>query len=148
MNKYFWLVSFLIFGFSSSLIAQNQLDDEKRNEIETQKVAYITQQLQLNAEEAALFWPLYNEMQKKIQVEKNKKEAQKSQINALGTNIKDEQYIIAIQNMTQIDKKISDIKCEYYIKMISQKHLPTNKIWQIQEAERNFHRSLFGKCKH
>mgnify|MGYP000171632369 CR=1 FL=1 len=45
--------------------AQDKLTDEKRKEFDAQKVAFFTQELDLSPAEAAVFWPLYNEMQKK-----------------------------------------------------------------------------------
>ena len=48
--------------------AQDKLTDEKRKEFDAQKVAFFTQELDLSPAEAAVFWPLYNEMQKKNRV--------------------------------------------------------------------------------
>ena len=50
--------------------AQDKLTDEKRKEFDAQKVAFFTQELDLSPAEAAVFWPLYNEMQKKNREER------------------------------------------------------------------------------
>ena len=46
--------------------AQERLSEEKRKEIESQKIAFFTKELDLSPEEAVKFWPLYNEMGKKV----------------------------------------------------------------------------------
>ena len=48
---------------------QRKTDQERQAERETiqaQKVAFITQETGLTTDEAEKFWPLYNEMEKKI----------------------------------------------------------------------------------
>lgn len=63
----------LMIGLSFSLFAQSgKLSEEKRKEFEAQKVAFFTQEMDLSPEEAAVFWPLYNEMQQKLRVENDK----------------------------------------------------------------------------
>ena len=59
---------------SSTLFAQGtgrKMKREKRQEkmesrIESQKIAFITQKLDLTPTEAQLFWPIYNEYQTKM----------------------------------------------------------------------------------
>ena len=46
--------------------AQERLSEEKRKEFESQKIAFFTKELDLSPEEAVKFWPLYNEMGKKM----------------------------------------------------------------------------------
>ena len=59
--------------YASTLFAQMKpLSEEKRKEFEAQKIAFFTQEMELTPEEAAKFWPLYNEIQLKIRVEKGK----------------------------------------------------------------------------
>jgi len=65
MNRIIVLNFFLfLFGFSAT--AQEEMENSKRLErVKAQKVAYITQQLDLSAEVAQRFWPIYNEREKR-----------------------------------------------------------------------------------
>ena len=45
--------------FPLFMFSQN-ISDEKRKKIESQKIAYITKALDLSSEEAQVFWPVYN----------------------------------------------------------------------------------------
>ena len=101
--------------------AQDKLTDEKRKEFDAQKVAFFTQELDLSPAEAAVFWPLYNEMQKKNrEIEADMRKSFHEVRNAKGLK-------------------------EYYQKMIQV--VPASKIWKLSDAERKFHRQLFDKLR-
>ena len=43
-----------------------KMNEEKREKIELYKIQYITEKLNLNSNEAQVFWPIYNEHQKTV----------------------------------------------------------------------------------
>lgn len=56
------LIIALFFSFPLLVLAQNpRMDSEK---IEASKIAFFTQKLDLSANEAKIFWPIYNDYQK------------------------------------------------------------------------------------
>ena len=59
MKKLFFLI--LCTTLTISTFAQN------KNKLEAQKVAFITQRLNLTPEEAQLFWPIFNQYTEKLQ---------------------------------------------------------------------------------
>ena len=62
------LVVYILIFIGFEVFGQGKLTDEKRKEFDAQRVAFFTQELDLSPAEAAVFWPLYNEMQKKKKV--------------------------------------------------------------------------------
>lgn len=127
-----------------SVFAQEKLTDERRMEFEAQKVAFFTSELDLTPQEAAVFWPLYNQMRKKMEfvemgMRKGYWEIQKAK------GVKEEQYKEAVQKMLRNEKEVQEIKEAYYQNMM--KVVPASKIWKLNEAERKFHRQLFNKLK-
>lgn len=121
-----------------------KLSEEKRREFEAQKVAFFTQQLELTPTEAAVFWPLYNEMQKKIrEIEFSMKKDVREVREAKGLTEKDFQG--AVKKMLKEDKMVQNTKEEYYLKLMTV--VPASKIWKLNEAERKFHRQLFDKLR-
>lgn len=128
-----------------AVYAQNgKLSEEKRREFEAQKVAFFTQQLELTPTEAAVFWPLYNEMQKKIrEIEFSIKKDVRDVLEAKGLTEKDFQE--AVKKMLKKDKMVQNTKEEYYLKLMAV--VPASKIWKLNEAERKFHRQLFDKLR-
>ena len=97
--------------------AQDKLTDEKRKEFDAQKVAFFTQELDLSPAEAAVFWPLYNEMQKKNrEIEADMRKSFHEVRNAKG--LKETDYKEAIGKMLGYEARLHEVKKEYYQKMI------------------------------
>lgn len=70
----FW-ITILLSLYGMTLWGQeSKLTEKKRHEFEAQKVAFFTQALDLTPEEAAVFWPLYNEMVKRSGIRNSKSE--------------------------------------------------------------------------
>ena len=134
----------MLFVAGSSLFAQGKLTDEKRREFEAQKVAFFTQELDLTPSEAALFWPLYNEMRKKIeQIEGEMRKRNHSLRNNTKPTEEDFRKTV-IQNLAD-QQAVSTTKETYTRKMLEV--LPPYKIWRIEFAECKFHRQLFDKLR-
>ena len=66
MKKYILILT-LFFGSFSLVNAQGGGDKEnKKEKIEALKIAFITQKLELSADEAQKFWPVYNRYEAEI----------------------------------------------------------------------------------
>jgi Skp family chaperone for outer membrane proteins len=65
MKKYI-LILFLIVGCFSGTKAQDLGDDTRAEKIQSLKIAFITQKLQLTTDEAEKFWPIYNQYDNEI----------------------------------------------------------------------------------
>jgi len=66
----------LLFIFSASSIEAQPEHKEIEERLESRRVAYITQELNLSVEEAQAFWPIYNAHRKEV---KKLREAHKMQ---------------------------------------------------------------------
>jgi len=63
--KKFILILFVLIGSFSGLRAQDG-DDTRAEKVQALKIAFITQKLQLTADEAQKFWPVYNQYDNEI----------------------------------------------------------------------------------
>lgn len=144
MRLKFFIVISILLG-TVTLWAQGKLSEEKRKEFEAQKIAFFTQALELTPEEAAVFWPLYNEMMKKIREQDAKvwemyRQAHKAK---KLTPEQEEQQVI---DMLEHEQKMLDIKKKYYLRLL--KVVPAQKIARLDRTERKFHKQLLQKmCK-
>lgn len=141
MRKIFWIVAILM--LACPLLGQDKkLTKDKWREFEAQKVAFFTQEMNLSPEEAAVFWPLYNEMQKKLaeQGEKIRKCSQNTDIEKLT----EEQAARRIAEIQAAEKAMQEIKTEYYAKLI--KAVTAKKVWLMMEAEHKFRHRLWKKA--
>ncbi len=139
------LLLILFFGGIGTAFAQSsKLTDEKRKEFEAQKIAFFTQELDLSPEEAAVFWPLYNEMQRKYRDIEEIIRAEYKRVREAKT-MKEADYAASVNYILVYEQKMRDIKKEYYGKLMAV--VPASKIWKLDGAERKFHRQLFDKLR-
>lgn len=138
--RYVLTVAAVFVLFSS--FAQGKLSEEKRREFEAQKVAFFTQVLELTPQEATVFWPLYNEMFKKLREEEM---AHWKEVHAFRENkvLTAEQAKAQTAAFFRHEQKMLDLKKEYYEKMMQV--IPAQKVVLLEGVERKFHRQLFDK---
>jgi hypothetical protein len=132
-----------IFFFMATLITWAQpggyLSKETRERIEAQRVAYITQQLDLTPDEAAKFWPIYNEYKDALKDMRDDFERPDfesmtdDEANALiEKHLKQEEHKLALKRtlLTKLSKVVS----------------PT-KVVMLQKVEMEFNRELLRKAQ-
>ncbi len=139
-----FVVTIVVLLQSFALFAQAKLSEEKRSEFEAQKIAFFTQSLELSPEEAAVFWPLYNEMHKKIRVqEEEKRKGIKRFRESKETTEKQSKDLIA--KLLDYEQQVLNIKKEYYNKLAGA--IPSHKVCKLDWAERRFHQQLLNKMR-
>ncbi|CAL2065578.1 hypothetical protein [Tenacibaculum sp. 190524A05c] len=116
--------------------------------IKALKIAFITEKLNLNENEAEKFWPLYNRYEKeKFNLLKREKNEIRRKVKASGgiESISDkdaEKYLAIFQ---EIRKAQYDNKIGFHNNLIS--FLPAKKILLLEIAEHEFNRNLMEKWK-
>jgi hypothetical protein len=114
-----------------------------RERIDAQKVAFITEQLQLTPEEAQKFWPVYNQFN-----------AQKEDLNRefMKTSLKFRKNEDAMTDKDATDmgdsyirhaQKMVDLQKEFHIKL--KEVLPPKKLLKLYNVERDFQRLLLQR---
>ena len=121
-----------------SLFAQPR--DRANAKIEAQKVAYITNRLDLTTEESAKFWPIYNQSQKD-QKAINRKYKSKQRIE----NMSDAELEKQMMSNFKKDQELLDLKKIYFEKL--KKVLSIRKIATLQVAEREFKTTILDMMK-
>jgi hypothetical protein len=125
-------------------VQSKQHGDQHKN-IQAQKIAFITQQLNLTPDEAKVFWPVYNEYDaKRHELKKLFKESggfPKTDMDKLteseANQILDNQIIEA--------QKYLDLRKEYHARFKSV--LPAVKVLKLYDAERDFQKILMKKIR-
>ena len=132
-----WWVIILTGFYSVAALSQN---NDKKEKIESFKVAFITQKLNLTTKEAQLFWPVYNEYLDKIEVLKNsrKKELRSASINIESYSDKDLELMSDNEFLSK--EKEVELGKEYFNKFKSV--IPVKKVILLYKAEDEFKREL------
>ena len=139
------LVSFVFIGEPTFTQTPHQKDHQEKDDsrIQSMKVAYITNELDLKPEEARKFWPVYNEWQNKEEEAwqdfKDKTPDRSADIDELS----DQQLNNIIDAHIGKKQKKADLQRQY-LKEIK-KVLPLPKVAKLLHAEHSFKRHLLDK---
>ena len=135
------LVIFIQSGWAQGGFGQRQ---ERREQMETQRIAFITRELSLTPSEAKAFWPVYNQYHDKRNKMMRKHQAQRQQLNNLDRLTEQELIEIADAEITNMEE-MAALRREYHEKF--KKVLPLKKVIELYETERNFNRFLLRESR-
>jgi len=137
-----YIPTFLIsclFVLTASTVGQAQRfgPGQKGEKVKTLWVAFVTQKLELNTDEAAKFWPIYEKFQKEHrQLHKSKHQLIKQDV----TSYTEAEIDALIQQITEIETKETALKQQYYIKLKTA--IPAQKVFILPKIEREFKRQI------
>ena len=144
------LILFLFFSLVNMNIFLFAQRDEKRRaefeELKEKRVAFITQAMKLNSEEAKAFWPLYNELQEK-KIELNRK-LRRAIFEFMGNEREkkthtENEYKEIVNLYAQAKIKEFKLDEEYILKF--SKVISYEKIFCYQQAEQQFARQMLDQ---
>lgn len=145
-RKVFIILLMLFFSVNSFAQGRGERQqDNMRQKIEAQKVAFITNKLDLTPEEAQSFWPLYNEyelkrrnIQKELVSEPPPPPEEIWQMSEKESEQMIQDHFLQAQAML-------DLKIEFYEKI--KNVISVKKIIILFEAEKEFKRILFERIQ-
>lgn len=118
---------------------------EKRENIEAQRVAFITQELNLTPEEAQKFWPVYNQYTEKLQESRKKRRQEMKDSKENIDEMSDKEVEKLVDEEIIERQKELDLQKEYHSKFKA--ILPIKKVAKLYRAEDKFKRVLLNKLK-
>jgi len=133
---------------STSISAQVSDDDLNRTQrqekmqsrMESKKVAFITQKLDLTPTEAQQFWPLYNEYQAKM---KDFRKENKTKLK--GDEISEDEANSFLESLFSREQNELDLKKEYFNKMKTA--VSAKKVAKLYVLERQFRDEILANIR-
>ena len=117
---------------------QKRIDHKTENKIKAQKVAFITQALELTPEEAERFWPLYNEYSRKLRDLRIENKVKPKRLT-------EEEANRLLDEFFDIDQKKLVLRKNYYDRF---RHvLPASKVVKLRFAEKKFKLKLLNRIR-
>jgi hypothetical protein len=141
------ILSLFIF-VSGSLFSQMGTPPPKsrqKENIESLKVAFITNKLDLTPEEAQQFWPVYNQYSDKLQELRKKRRLENKEAKHNFDELSDKEIEQAVDNEITFRQKELDLQKEYHSKFKS--ILPIKKVAKLYQAEEQFKKVLLDKLR-
>ncbi len=117
--------------------------DDFEKKYHTQKVAYLTTEMDLSPEESAMFWPLYNAHSKEEKNLKNEIKEHRRIINKKGDALTEEEALEALNNYQYKMGKMHQLQVDYQLKYLEV--IPAKKVVVMLRAEKEFRRELLRK---
>lgn len=124
---------------------KDHTQNDKRENIEAQKVAFLTKKLDLTPEEAQKFWPVYNQYDDKLQELRKKRREDMKNAKENFDALTDKEIEQLVDNEIAFRQKELDIQKEYHGKFKSL--LPIKKVAQLYRADEEFKRFLLKELK-
>ena len=139
---------FLLFFFTTSIsYSQGNLFKDKKEQIRSLKIGYITTELDLSSDEATKFWPLFNAFETKQQEIRQQK--LKNFLARLDKDVIDKMSEKEAQNLLiQMESTEEDLfqlrkKFVANLKLV----LPAVKILKLKKAEEQFSKKLLQEYR-
>lgn len=124
-----------------------QKPSERYSEIESYRIAYLTQKLDLSSEEAKIFWPIYTDWQKEqsaLRKERSQKMISFRKITEI-EELSDVQIQTLIMNDFSFKQRDLNLDKKYYYKLRSS--LPIKIVGKFYRAQEAFKRELLAKYR-
>lgn len=145
--KYIYPILFVL-AFTVTSFAQKTNNGDMRKErrdriesrIESQKVAYITQKLELTPEEAQQFWPIYNEFQAKM-----KELRYQSRLDLQIEDISENEANSFLDKLMNQEQNEVDLRKQYFNKLKSV--VSVKKVAQLYVLEKKFREEILATIR-
>lgn len=131
-------VTFLI--LSTQLVSAQRGEDHER--IEALRIAYITERLEITPSEAQVFWPVFNEFDKKVRDARDAERKLKEQIASQSTITNAEELLNQLVSLEQQD---ADLLKQYTSQMTE--ILGAEKVVRLLSLDHEFRKDLFRKMR-
>jgi len=140
---------FPIFVFLSLIVcivkAQDKSHEERMEKYRAEKVAFLTDKLDLSPAEAQKFWPVYNEMQEKIwELQKTRRELEEK-VRDAEESLSDKQAVKLTRDFASNMQKESELHTKYNEEFL--KILSPQKVLRLYNAEHEFRQYMFKKYR-
>lgn len=137
-------VIILILTASIAFAQPNKGECKHQEQIKAQKVAYLTTKLDLSVQEAQVFWPVFNEYEKKKD-DLFTAESNIAQKMTTSENLSDKEISEMTDKYIELQTAEAKLIAEYYLKF--KKVLPPRKVMILYTSNRMFKRELLKQLR-
>lgn len=139
------ITSFILLITVIGLQGQKPNHSEKLEKYRSEKVAFLTSKLNLNASEAEKFWPIYNQLeQERWEIQKSRK-AIEEKIRDAEVSLSEAEIVKLTRNFAGSMQKEAGIMVKYNEKFL--KLLPPQKVLKLYQAENEFRVYMIKKFR-
>jgi len=142
MKQLYVIIALLL---SMSLIQAQNKKEEKLEKIRSQKIAFITQKMNLSPNEAQVFWPVYNEFSSQKETLNKKKRDVLIELRQKWDNATDDQKEAVADQLIDFGMEEANLDQNYHAQF--KKVLPIDKVLKLYQAELQFKNYLMKQIR-
>ena len=135
----------LFLALSLGIWAQPQKEAEAHKRIETARIAFFSRQLKLTPDEAKVFWPLYNQYQEAIDVQRIERREKQDAVRERLEDMSEDQINKLIDSRLHQAEQALKARKEFLSEL--RKVLPAIKVAKYFRAEDLFQRELMDRLR-
>ena len=150
MKKYIFLLITLFITSLTSFAQDGPLRErfkQKKEQVKSLKIAFITNELDLTPDEAAKFWPLYNafeDKQQEIRKQKMKAFMDRKDDNSID-KLSEKEAATMLSQMESTEEELYQLKKKFITNLKGV--LPATKILKLKKAEEEFSKKLLQQYR-
>ena len=114
--------------------------EEKREEIESMKIAFITQRLDLTPEDSQRFWPVYNELDGELDAMRKRHRSGMKEFESSFDELSDDRIDEFLQERFSHRQEELDLRKKYHARF--KEVLSMKQVAKLYKAEEDFKREL------
>jgi len=141
------IIIYLLISLSAQLFAGNRAHDKFDYEkFKAEKIAYFTDALDLTPDEAAVFWPVYNEYEKKKwELMKERRQFERDLDDNDLDKLSEEKCIELTRKFSSLPQEDAELNKEYNEKFLNV--LPAQKVVKLYITEMEFRHHMLRKYR-
>ncbi len=140
------LVTSLLLFISFNFYAQGEKMKEKREQIKTMKIAFLTSELDLSVSEAEKFWPVYNAFEEKeFELKHLKMRSFIKRLRDGKEKLNEKEASVLLSQIENNEEEVFLLRKKFIgnLKGI----LPASKIIRLKKSEEDFNRKLLAQYR-
>lgn len=147
MKRLIFLFTISIFLLNQSAVYAQKGDGHKERweKYRSEKVAFLTTNLNLTPEEAQKFWPVYNQMDKEKSDAQKKRRELEHKVRDAGESLSDKEITLLTREFAGNMKKEGALMEKYNEEFL--KILPPKKVLKLYQVENEFRMYMFKKYR-
>ncbi len=138
------LISGLVF-FNTIVYGQGRGFEDKRELIKSEKIAFLTREMELLPEEAQVFWPVYNDFQNRVDRLNDEKRTQNRYYMQNQANLSSKEAEELGDRLIVLELEEAQLKADFHEKL--KDILPPAKIIKLYHAEMKFKNYLLRQLR-
>ena len=140
-------IVFIALLFCNSVLAQGEFFKKKKEQIKALKIGYVTNELELTADEATKFWPLINafeDRQQEIRQQKLKNYVARLDNESLN-NLSDKEAQNLLNQLENTEEELYQLRKKFIISLKTV--IPATKILKLKKVETQFSKKLLQQYR-